>query len=135
MSCIILGDDFSQDSHTTMNQCWSTVYDAGPTLNKHWLNVSCLLAMHLLPIPGMWICLTYLDTRGSSSKTRHRLPSSQSVVYASHMSDTYDTMVARGKYSNPILVFRLFSYPHPIFHTCIFKTKSIINTAYTRYLL
>ena len=24
-------------------QCWSTVYDAGPTLNQQWLNVSCLL--------------------------------------------------------------------------------------------
>ena len=24
-------------------QCWSTVYDAGPTLNQQWDNVSCLL--------------------------------------------------------------------------------------------
>ena len=99
---IILGDDLSQDSLTTMNQCWSTVYAPGPTLDQHWLNVSCLLAMHLLPGPGKWICLTYLDTRGSSNKTRHRLSSSQSVVYASHMSDTYDTMVARGQYDPTI---------------------------------
>ena len=26
-------------------QCWSTVYDAGPTLNHHWLDVSCLLGI------------------------------------------------------------------------------------------
>ena len=24
-------------------QCWSTVYDAGPTLDQHWVDVSCLL--------------------------------------------------------------------------------------------
>ena len=26
-----------------LGQCWSIVYDAGPTLNQHWDNVSCLL--------------------------------------------------------------------------------------------
>ena len=24
-------------------QCWATVNDAGPTVNQHWFNVSCLL--------------------------------------------------------------------------------------------
>ena len=24
-------------------QCWATVYDAGPTLKRHWINSSCLL--------------------------------------------------------------------------------------------
>ena len=24
-------------------QCWPTVYDAGPTLDQHWVDVSCLL--------------------------------------------------------------------------------------------
>ena len=24
-------------------ECWSTIYDAGPTLKRHWVNVSCLL--------------------------------------------------------------------------------------------
>ena len=23
-----------------LGQCWAIVYDAGPTLNKHWVNVS-----------------------------------------------------------------------------------------------
>ena len=32
--------------HNTFKQMWSTVYDAGPTLNQHWLNVSCLLGMN-----------------------------------------------------------------------------------------
>ena len=27
----------------TLKKCWSTVYDAGPTLNQHWFNVVCLL--------------------------------------------------------------------------------------------
>ena len=27
-------------------QCWSTVYDAGPTLYQHWVDVSCLLWKH-----------------------------------------------------------------------------------------
>ena len=26
-----------------LGQCWSSVYDAGPTLTRHWLNVACLL--------------------------------------------------------------------------------------------
>ena len=25
------------------DQCWPTVYDVGPTLVKHWVDVSCLL--------------------------------------------------------------------------------------------
>ena len=29
-------------------QCWSTVYDAGPTLNQQWNNVSCLLGLMCL---------------------------------------------------------------------------------------
>ena len=30
-------------------QCWFTVYDAGPTLNRQWDNVSCLLGLMNLP--------------------------------------------------------------------------------------
>ena len=26
-----------------VGQCWPAVYDVGPTLTQHWLNVSCLL--------------------------------------------------------------------------------------------
>ena len=36
-------------------QCWSSVFDAGPTLKQHWLNASCLLcgdsAGHVLLYP------------------------------------------------------------------------------------
>ena len=28
------------------DQCWHTVYDAGPTLVKHWVDVSCLLSWY-----------------------------------------------------------------------------------------
>ena len=27
-------------------QCWSTVFDAGPTLKQHWVNASCLLGTY-----------------------------------------------------------------------------------------
>ena len=33
----------TRDIEPLLVQCWSTVYDAGPTLNQQWLNVSCLL--------------------------------------------------------------------------------------------
>ena len=29
-------------------QCWSTVYDAGPTLDQHWVGESCYLSFSLL---------------------------------------------------------------------------------------
>ena len=29
-------------------QCWAVVHDAGPTLNQHWLNVSCSPDMRLV---------------------------------------------------------------------------------------
>ena len=32
----------AQDIHPLFLQCWSTVYDACPTLSLHWVNVSCL---------------------------------------------------------------------------------------------
>ena len=33
----------TKDLGTMLDQCWSIVYDAGPTLIQHWVNVSCLL--------------------------------------------------------------------------------------------
>ena len=35
----------TRDVYPMMVQCWPTVYDAGPTLNQHWFNVTCLLGM------------------------------------------------------------------------------------------
>ena len=35
----------TQDVELMLAYCWSTVYDAGPTLNKYWFNVLCLLGM------------------------------------------------------------------------------------------
>ena len=32
--------------------CWAIVYDAGPTLTHHWLNVSCLLGCSHSPGGG-----------------------------------------------------------------------------------
>ena len=29
-------------SRPMLVQCWSTVYDVGPTLTQHWFNMSCL---------------------------------------------------------------------------------------------
>ena len=33
----------TRDIEPLLWQCWSTVYDAGPTLTQQWFNVSCLL--------------------------------------------------------------------------------------------
>ena len=33
----------TRDIEPLFVQCWSSVYDAGPTLNQQWLNGSCLL--------------------------------------------------------------------------------------------
>ena len=33
-----------------LDQCWSTVYDAGPTVVKYWLDVLCLLGERSLCI-------------------------------------------------------------------------------------
>ena len=33
--------------HEKWNQCWASVTDGGPTVARHWLNVSCLLAVHV----------------------------------------------------------------------------------------
>ena len=34
------------DAERMLIQCWPIVYDAGPTLNQHCFNVSCLLVNH-----------------------------------------------------------------------------------------
>ena len=36
-------DQQTQEIDPMLVRCWSTVYDAGPTLNKHWVNLLCLL--------------------------------------------------------------------------------------------
>ena len=41
-------------------QCWSTVYDAGPTLDQHWVDVSCLWGIYILHL------LLTLSVRGST---------------------------------------------------------------------
>ena len=33
----------TQDIDSMLVQCWASVVDDGPTLNQHWVNVSCLL--------------------------------------------------------------------------------------------
>ena len=42
----------TRDFDPMLFQCWPTVYDAGPTLNKHWANVSCLLGYHMTNEPN-----------------------------------------------------------------------------------
>ena len=42
--------------------CWSTVFDAGPTLNRHWVNALCFLGIWplLLAAVVFWCCLSQL---------------------------------------------------------------------------
>ena len=35
----------TRDIDLMLDQCWATVYDAGPTLVQHWVDVSCLPGM------------------------------------------------------------------------------------------
>ena len=35
----------TRDIDPMLNQCWATVYDACPTLDKHWVVLSCLLGI------------------------------------------------------------------------------------------
>ena len=37
----------TRDIDQMFDQCWPTVYDVGPTLVKHWLDVSCFLGYYL----------------------------------------------------------------------------------------
>ena len=37
----------TRDSHPLLVQCWSSVYDAGPTLNQQWANVSSFAKLRL----------------------------------------------------------------------------------------
>ena len=39
-----------RDVQPMLFQCWSTVFNAGPTLNRHWLNILCLMGRDLLPV-------------------------------------------------------------------------------------
>ena len=33
------------DIHPRLVHCWASVYDAGPTFNQPWMNISCLLGV------------------------------------------------------------------------------------------
>ena len=46
-----------QDVYPFLIQCWPTVFDAGPTLNQHRVNLSCVLGYH--------ITLLYLQSQRS----------------------------------------------------------------------
>ena len=36
----------TRDVQPLLVQSWANVFDAGPTLYQHWLNVSCLMGVH-----------------------------------------------------------------------------------------
>ena len=50
MVCFFVGNSHPQRTSSgklMLVQCWPTVCDAGPTLNQHWFNASCLLGYFL----------------------------------------------------------------------------------------
>ena len=47
-SSFLIASQQTRDIEPLLVQCWSTVYDAGPTLNQQWLNVSCLLGWQVI---------------------------------------------------------------------------------------
>ena len=36
----------ARDIDTMLDQCWASVVDGGPTLVKHWVDISCLLGIY-----------------------------------------------------------------------------------------
>ena len=40
---VAAGSQQTRHIYPMFDQCWPTVYDVGPTLVKHWIEVSCLL--------------------------------------------------------------------------------------------
>ena len=44
-SAILLTTQQTRHIYPMLDQHWPTVYDIGPTLVKHWIDVSCLLDM------------------------------------------------------------------------------------------
>ena len=42
----------TRDIDTMLFYCWSTVYNAGPTLIQHWINVS--LGIYTKKFPQRW---------------------------------------------------------------------------------
>ena len=36
--------------HPMLFQCWSPVFDTGPTLKQHWVNASCLLGIDFIQV-------------------------------------------------------------------------------------
>ena len=36
-------------------QCWTSVVDGDPTLDQHWIDVSCLLGYHHLNVPFLFL--------------------------------------------------------------------------------
>ena len=46
----------TQDSHHRLVQCWASVADGGPTLDRHWVNVCCLLnSCHIVRFTLTWL--------------------------------------------------------------------------------
>ena len=44
-------------THTMLVQCWTSVVDDGPTLNKHWVDDSCLLGWNSMQTRNMYSML------------------------------------------------------------------------------
>ena len=50
---VVLPKNASAKCRPLLVYCWSTVYDAGPTLNQHWFKVPCLLGRQCLVFAGI----------------------------------------------------------------------------------
>ena len=65
--------------HDTSTQCWSTVYDAGPTLDQHWVDVSCLLRQ---PYLHGSICPALVDAMPPDLSPRLRHLETKKMFYS-----------------------------------------------------
>ena len=62
---------------------WPTVYDVGPTINQHWVSVSCFLSYQSINWCTEKLALSYLSTAliGWSESTGDKLTGSVGVCY------------------------------------------------------
>ena len=68
VKCSLIISQQTRDIHPLLYQCWPTVFDAGPTLKQHWVNVPCLLGW---PVIHLCSRLTHVPPHSPASKRGH----------------------------------------------------------------
>ena len=65
--CVCVSAQQTQCFNPMLVQCWASVEDGGPTLNQHWVDVSCLLGARLAMWANFFVCKTFTCANHTSS--------------------------------------------------------------------